>query len=155
MNRLFTVVIAALLVFPAVFAYQSYGNYDYSYHKDFNYVNYHETEDMNRNYAHDSCGYYDYDYYGSTCNNYGDNYEFHRSRNFEFGSYNEDIYASGNSNRGYSNYGYDSYRYPSDSYYPSSGYYPTYSNDYNTDYEGGRYSAGAGAMLYGHLPYDY
>jgi len=159
MNRLLTMVIATLLVFPAVFAsynnYESYGNYDYSSHKDFEYVNYHETEDAYRNYNRDSCGYYDYDYYGSTCNNYGDSYSYHRSRNFEFGRYSEDIYASGDSSRGYSNSGYDSFRYPSDSYYPSSGYYPTNSYDYDTDYEGGRYSAGMGMDLYGYLPYDY
>ncbi len=153
MNRILKLLIATLFVLPIVSAshnsYESYGNYDYSSHKDFEYVNYHETEDVYRNSNRDSCGYYDYDYYGSTCNNYGDSYSFHRSRDFEFGRYSEDIYASGNSNSGYSNYGYDTY------HYPSSGYYPTYSYDYDTDYEGGRYSAGIGMGMYGYLPYDY
>ena len=159
MKRLLTLILATIFVLPTVLAsynnYESYGDYDYSYHKDFEYVNYQETEDAYRNYAHDSCGYYDYDYYGSRCNNYGDSYSYHRSRNFEFGRYSEDIYASGDYNSGYYNNRYDSYYYPYNSYYPSQGYYPTYDYNYDTDYEGGRWSAGIGAGVYGYLPYKY
>lgn len=128
-------LLAVLLVLPVVYASHSYGSYDYSYDKDFEYVRYSENEHASR--SHDSCGYYDYDYYGSTygCGGYGDNYEYHRSRDFEFGRYHEDVRSSGD--RGY--YGsYDSYHYPSQG------------DDYGYDYEGGRYDRGSYYMPYGY-----
>jgi hypothetical protein len=140
MKKLFAVMLAALFVLPIVLAshYQSYGNYDYSYNKDFEYVRYHENEQASRSY--DSCNYYDLGYYGYTCDNYGSNYNYHRSRDFEFGRYHEDVYASGDYNRGYYGGNYDYYRYPA------------YDYDYHgSDYYGGRY--GMGAYLYGYAPY--
>ncbi len=138
MKKLMSLAIAVLMVIPAVFAYQSYGDYDYSYTKDFNYVNYHETEDMHKSY--DSCGYYDYDYYGSRCGR-NSNYEYHRSRDFQFGNYHEETHASGNYGNGYYNSHYDGFSYPSDGY--SDGF----------DYEGGRSFSGG---LSGYMtPFEY
>ena len=151
MKKLLAMVIATLLAFPVVVAsYQEYGNYDYSYNKDYNYVRYSETEDAYNDHNHNSCGYYDYDYYGSTCS-HDDSYSYHRSRNFEFGNYHEDVQISGNSGSSY----YESYRYP---YYYDDPYYDGYYHDYqpynyDLDYEGGRYSMAAG--VYGYLPYRY
>jgi len=51
MNKVYALMIGLLLVFPVVFAshYGSYGNYDYSSTKDYEYVRYSETEDSYRN----------------------------------------------------------------------------------------------------------
>ncbi len=160
MNKAYAVLIAVLLTLPIASAshgsyqsYESYGDYDYSYNKDFEYVKYHETEDAYRNHDYNSCGNYDYGYYGSygsNCRNNNDQYSYHRSRDFEFGRYHEDVQIHGD----HYDTSYNSYQYPSNSYndyYPSYDYYPTYS--YDTDYEGGGYSMGAG--IYGYLPYNY
>ncbi len=144
MRKTVAMLIALLFVLPGVLAYENYGSSDYSYNKDFEYVRYHETEDARRNY--NDCGYYDYDYYGSSCRGSRDAYSYHRSRDFEFGRYHEDVHASSDYGRGYYDYNRDSFSYPGYRSYTPYGY------DEGYDYNGGY---GMGAHVYGYLPYDY
>ncbi|PIN75229.1 hypothetical protein COV18_03505 [Candidatus Woesearchaeota archaeon CG10_big_fil_rev_8_21_14_0_10_37_12] len=140
MKKLLLFALLILFIAPSAFAYYSYGypgqsNYGYSnqesstYARNYERVNYQETETGSRHRT--GCGYYYYDCgYSETTS---------RSRNFAFESQNE--YESRNSyTNSYSQpyYNYPQYSYPYSSYKPygySNYKYYSYPSGYNSYYK--------------------